>query len=112
MRRVLPWLLIAYLALAFVPEPPHEFGPGYDRSFLLGLSAVHAQGLAFGSRFIYAYGPFAWLCRPLPISGAVGAAFAVQGVLFALLIAALVLLARQTGGRGLALWCLAVIGVA
>lgn len=112
MRRLLPWLLVACLAVVLCPEAPHEFGPGYDRSFLLGLNAAHAQSIVFGERFIYPYGPLGWLCQPLPVSGALGAAFAAKCALFALCLSALVLLARRIEGRGLRLWCLAVIGLA
>ena len=57
---------------------PFERGPGYDRSFVLGLNAAHAQGVAFGPELVSPYGPLGWLPHPLPIGGDLGFAFAAQ----------------------------------
>lgn len=112
MSRLVLALLCLYLAVALCPEPPHEFPHGYDRSYLLALSAAHAQDVVFGEQLNYPYGPLGWLWHPLPISGAVGAGVAVQLTMLALFIAVLAGLARRVQGAGLAAWCLVVIGAA
>jgi hypothetical protein len=90
--------------------PPHERGPGYDRSFLLGLSAAHAQGVPFGEQLIYPYGPLAYLFQPLPPSGALGLGLFVQLAVFAVFLVVLALLAWRIEGRWMGVWCLVVLG--
>lgn len=112
MKRLFLGLLIVYLGLALCPDPPHEFPPCYDRSYLVALSAAHAQGVVFGEQLNYPYGPLAYLWHPLPISGAMGLAVSVQLAVSVLFIALLVLLARRIEGWKTAAWCLIVIGAA
>jgi len=111
--RVLLVVLFVYLAVALCPAAPDEHGPGYDRSFIVGLNVAHAQGVAFGSELVYPYGPLGWLCRPMTLSGALGLAVGIQLSAYALFLALLALLVRRvrlSGAPGAALWTLVVVG--
>lgn len=65
-RTLLVCAVAAYVALVALPDLPRPLVPGFDNSWIMGMSMAHAQELEPGKGIIWTYGPLGYLALPDP----------------------------------------------